>query len=137
MFSRGPFRRTIVQHNNKTKGRGKRSQNPREPRRFEVLEERCVLSAIITLPPSSLGIVAGLVGDVIDLLPDDISDNIPPEAIQLLNLVDSGTVYQAFPGEVNEVQLFGDLANVFLLLRETTDVTLIRASVPPAIPREV
>lgn len=101
---------------------------------LEALEDRHLLAAVVTNITPGAGMFANAVNTLLDTLPNQIRDNIPDAAIQLLDAVQAGTIYQAFPGEVNDFDLLGDLANVLLLLRESPDVSLLRAAVPPAVP---
>ncbi|MHC4402396.1 MAG: hypothetical protein ACYTG0_22245, partial [Planctomycetota bacterium] len=93
-----------------------------------------MLSAVVTVAPNILGSAAGLVDLFADKISTDSTEGVVTRIRQGLDLVDSGVVYQAFPGEVNEVELSSDLANLFLLLNESSDVTMIRGSFDPLFP---
>src|SRR5690606_13387696 len=92
-------------------------------RAFQMLEDRVVLAGLVTVGPNLISSGAGLIDQLTDLLPADIRDSMPQSAEQLLDLVDSGTIYQAFPGEVNQVTVEGDLGNFLLLFGERSEVT--------------
>jgi hypothetical protein len=100
---------------------------------LENLEERRVLSTVATLSPG-VGLIANALDELLSALPGNIRDQLPDSAREFLDRAQAGTIYQAFPGEVNDLDLFGDLANVLLLLRESPDVSMTRAAIGPVIP---
>ena len=97
----------------------------------ESLEDRTLLSAVVTVGPNAVSSISGLIQDV---LPVDSDSQLGAITNQLLDAIDSGLIYQAFPGETNDVSISGDLANIFLLANESSDVSLFRlgaGAIPP------
>lgn len=139
------------------KRKGHRRHHPHVRRlTLEPLEDRIVLAAALTFAPSLLGTLAGLIdpqaeSTPFDFLPEPIRPNNIIETIfeplpqqvrdetlgivnQLIDLADAATVYHAFPGETNNVEITSDFANLVLLINESSDVTLFNmgiGAIPP------
>ncbi len=118
--------------------RNDRSKNAPQPFVVENLEERQLLSiAIPTLPGTDL--IASLAGELTDLafeaIPDDVRAALPSKFERDIRALNSAFIYQAFPGEINNVRMFGELNNSLLMLTESSDVSMIR--IPPAISPDV
>ncbi len=83
--------------------------------------------------------LAALVGELtelaLDAIPGDVRAALPPRFERDLRAMNSAFIYQGFPGETNDVRVFGELANSLLMLTESSDVTMIR--LPPAISPDV
>ncbi len=98
--------------------------------RLDALEPRIMLSLAIwnPVPESPLrGLVENLFSQVEAVLPQEVRDTMDPIFNLILDTGGSTYSYQAFPGEVNDVKVWGDLANMLLMTGESKDVTIWRA----------
>lgn len=140
MWSRGPFAKSSSKSfASRTKARrfsGRGNNRPAGgPRRLQMepLEERAMLA--IVFPSSSDGdataMVEGLNADVREYVPgliDATLNNLPGTA-------DPAWVYQAFPGEINDINVYGGMLDSFLFLNDTDSVPIYR--ILPAVSKDV
>ena len=93
------------------------------------MEQRLLLSAAVqnVLPTAPL---RPLLDHIYDQIEAVIPDEFKEVAMPILNLAmqsgRAGYSYLAFPGEVNDVKVWGELGNSLLLTNESTDVTIFR-----------
>ena len=92
---------------------------------IEPLEDRNLLAVV--LPDAGGGSIGqGLVGAGLE----DVLSDIPASSLDLVPADDTSVVYHAFPQEVNNVRVSGDLLNMFLFVDEQSDDVLLIRSLP-------
>ena len=116
---RHPIRRRFLAH--------RAAHSPTRPPQLDVLEPRMLLSVAL---PSFPGFESFL-NYVIGAVPDQVKDLLPAEFFTPGNLPRSSFIYQALPGETNDVRVFGTLGNALLLVKESPDISVLR--IPPAV----
>ncbi|NQT17745.1 MAG: hypothetical protein HQ582_33625, partial [Planctomycetes bacterium] len=99
---------------------------------MEPLEERAMLA--IVFPSSSDGLDAAEA--MIEGLNADVREHVPGLIDETVNgTVDPSWVYQAFPGEINDVNVYGGMLDSFLFLNDTDSVPIYR--ILPAVSQDV
>jgi hypothetical protein len=102
-----------------------------------------VLAIVVPINPA-LALTAGLVEESLANLPQPVRDSLPAEFNALLQSdgvqqvfdgLDSALAYQAFPGEVNDVKIWGSFGNLFLNINDSSEVSLFR--IPPAFSKDL
>ena len=96
---------------------------------LEPLEPRLLLSAAVshTLPTAPLRPLFDHIHNlIVEVIPEDFQQAALPVLNAVLESGRAGYSYQAFPGEINDVKIWGELGNTLLLTNESNDVTIFR-----------
>lgn len=95
---------------------------------LESLEPRLLLSVAVAhyLPEVLPALFNDIRDQIVEMIPDDFRQVAEPVINAAFDTGGKGYSYQAFPGEVNDVRIWGELGNTLLLTNESNDVTIFR-----------
>ncbi len=93
-----------------------------------------MLAIVIPVNPL-VGPAMNVAEQALNAIAPEIRQSFPSAFDQLFDAATASVAYQAFPGETNQVKVYGSLANLLLMFDESTENTLFR--VPPAFHRDL